>query len=82
MAKLSELMIANPQIERFEELRGLVILVAKSGEVFLEFDVKPDYPDTPPNWYLELETAFYWGDRTEELKKRYGQTDKGGDAGR
>jgi len=73
MAKLSELMIANPQIEKFEELRELVILVAKSGEVFLEFDVKPDYPDTPPNWHLELETAFYWGDRTEELKKRWAE---------
>ena len=69
MAKVSELMIANPQIEHFEELRQLVILVAKSGEVFLEFDVKPDYVDTPKNWQMELETAFYWGDRTEEMKK-------------
>ena len=77
MVKVSELMIANPQIEKFDELRELVIEVGRSGEVFLEFDVKPDYPDTPPNWHLELETAFYWGDRTRELKKKMGEEEGG-----
>ena len=69
MAKVSELMISHPEIEKFSDLRDLVIAVAKSGEVFLEFDVKPDYVDTPKNWHLELETAFYWGDRTQDMKK-------------
>ena len=72
MVKVSELMIANPQIEKFNDLRELVIEVGRSGEVFLEFDVKPDYPDTPSNWHLELETAFYWGDRARELKQKMG----------
>ena len=79
MVKVSELMIANPQIEKFNELRELIIEVGRAGEVFLEFDVKPDYPDTPPNWHLELETAFYWGDRTRELKQRMGDEGGGGD---
>jgi len=69
MVKVSELMIANPQFESFDELRELVVLVGKSGEVFLEFDVKPDYEDTPKNWHMELETAFYWGDRTQKIKR-------------
>ncbi len=69
MVKVSELMIANPQFESFDELRELVVLVGKSGEVFLEFDVKPDYEDTPKNWHMELETAFYWGDRTQKIRQ-------------
>ncbi|GEM_PF-333988 len=75
MVKVSELMIANPQIEKFRDLRELVIEVGSRGERFLEFDVKPDFPDTPPNWHLELETAFYWGDRTRELKRQMGEGD-------
>ncbi len=77
MVKVSELMIANPQFESFDELRELVVLVGKSGEVFLEFDVKPDYEDTPKNWHMELETAFYWGDRTQKIKQE--MQDKEGD---
>jgi len=73
MAKLSEIIIANPQVEHFEDLRELVILVARTGEVFLEFDVKPDYVDVPKNWQMELETAFYWGDRTDRMKKEMAQ---------
>ncbi len=68
MAKLSHIIIANPQVERFEGLRELVTLVAQTGEIFLEFDVKPDYPDTPKDWHMQLESAFYWGER--ERKQR------------
>jgi hypothetical protein len=68
MAKVSELMIGHPEIVSFAALRKLVIEMARSGEVFLEFDVKPDYQDTPRNWHLELETAFYWGDRAQKTK--------------
>ncbi len=68
MAKLSHIIVANPQVERFEGLRELVILVAQTGEIFLEFDVKPDYPDTPKDWHMQLESAFYWGER--ERKQR------------
>jgi len=78
MVKVSELMIANPQFESFDELRELVVLVGKSGEVFLEFDVKPDYEDTPKNWHMELETAFYWGDRTQKIKREMQDKEGGG----
>ncbi len=78
MVKVSELMIANPQFESFDELRELVVLVGKSGEVFLEFDVKPDYEDTPKNWHMELETAFYWGDRTQKIRQEMQDKEGGG----
>ncbi len=78
MVKVSELMIANPQFESFDELRELVVLVGKSGEVFLEFDVKPDYEDTPKNWHIELETAFYWGDRTQKIRQEMEKKEGGG----
>ncbi len=87
MAKLSHIIVANPQVERFEGLRELVILVAQTGEIFLEFDVKPDYPDTPRDWHMQLETAFYWGERqkkqqeaakrAEEMKKEMKKKDAG-----
>ncbi len=63
MANLSDLIIAHPEVTNFDDLVQLVIAAAKSGERFLHFDVKPDYRDTPRNWELKLESAFYWGDK-------------------
>ncbi len=63
MANLSDLIIRHPEVGTFDGLVQLVIQAAKDGERFLHFDVKPDYRDTPRNWELKLETAFYWGDR-------------------
>lgn len=63
MAKLSDLIIQHPEVTSFDALKRLVVAVARGDERFLEFDVKPDYRDTPRNWELKLETAFYWGDR-------------------
>ena len=60
MLLLSEIMIANPQIEDFESLVEMVKTVAKSSnERFFRMDVKPDYIDTPENWEDRLEAAFY-----------------------
>ena len=63
MANLSDLIIQHPEVTTFEDLKQLVIEAAKGGERFLHFDVKPDYRDTPRNWEIKLESAFYWGDR-------------------
>ncbi len=62
---LSDLIIHNPQVSNFTDLTDLVVKLAKSGERFLEFDVKPDYRDTPRNWEMKLEAAFYWGDKVK-----------------
>jgi hypothetical protein len=62
MAALSELIIQHPEIESFHDLVALVRWRAEKGEIFLEFDVKPDYVDTPRNWHWQLEAAFSRGE--------------------
>lgn len=62
MAKLSDLIIQHPDVATFTELERLVAHAGESGQMFLEFDVKPDYRDTPKkNWQWRLETAFTRG---------------------
>jgi hypothetical protein len=58
MLKLSEIMIANPQLESFDELVPIVQDVARRGERFFRMDVKPPYHDTPLDWEDRLEAAF------------------------
>jgi hypothetical protein len=60
MLLISEVMIANPQLDDFEQLVETLKIVAKnSDERFFRMDVKPDYQDTPDNWEDRLEAAFY-----------------------
>lgn len=63
LIKVSDLMIQHPEVRSFEELKQLVVASAKSGYRFLQFDVKPEFVDTPRNWDLVLEAVFYRGDR-------------------
>lgn len=58
MLYLSQIMIANQDIEDFDELCELMKVYASRGERFLRFDVKPPYPSTPDNWEDRLEAAF------------------------
>ncbi len=60
---LSDLIISNPEVTNFDDLKQLVVAAAQTGERFLHLDVKPDYRDTPSNWELKIEAAFYWGDQ-------------------
>ena len=41
MAKLSDLIIQHPEVDRFYKLERSVAHAGESGEMFLEFDVKP-----------------------------------------
>ncbi|MDE2016728.1 MAG: sulfur relay protein DsrC [Hyphomicrobiales bacterium] len=59
MASISDLMIEHPEMTSFAQLEKLVVDVAKSGEIHLYFDLKPEYPDTPPGWQTLLELTFY-----------------------
>ncbi len=61
MAKLSELIIQHPEVDNFADLEKLVAHAGESGQMFLEFDVKPDYRDTPRKWEWQLEAAFTRG---------------------
>jgi len=61
MAKLSDLIISNPEVKTFPELVLLVSLAGDGGEMFIEMDVKPDFRDTPRKWQWILEAAFTRG---------------------
>jgi len=63
VAKLSDLIIQHPDVDSFDELRRLVAHAGESGIMHLEFDVKPDYRDTPKKWEWKLEAAFSRGIR-------------------
>jgi hypothetical protein len=59
MARISELIIMNPEMNSFAELEKKVIQAARDGEIHLYMDIKPEYPDTPNKWEHRLEQAFY-----------------------
>ena len=66
MARVSELLIANPKMRSFEELETAVVEAARSGEIHLYMDIKPEFPDTPRNWERDLEIVFT---RAEPLRR-------------
>jgi len=59
---LSELMIANPELNSFRDLVMVVRKYAEREGEYFQADVKPHYPDTPRNWQDVLETAFLMGE--------------------
>jgi len=59
MAYVSELLIANPRMTSFAELEEAVVEAARNGEIHLYMDIKPEFPDTPRDWEVQLELAFY-----------------------
>jgi hypothetical protein len=56
--KLSDIIIQHPEVNSFNELLGKVRAMTSENMIFLNFDVKPDYRDTPRNWEWKLESAF------------------------
>ena len=56
--KLSDIIIQNPDVNSFPELLDKVRAMTSENMIFLNFDVKPDYRDTPRNWEWKLEAAF------------------------
>ncbi|WP_078121933.1 sulfur relay protein DsrC [Thiosocius teredinicola] len=58
MLYLSKILIANQELQNFDELKDAVKEFARQGEMFLRFDVKPPFPDTPSDWEDQLEATF------------------------
>lgn len=56
--KLSDIIIRHPEINSFDQLVAAIRGVKSNDVLFLDFDVKPDYRDTPRNWQWRLEAAF------------------------
>ena len=61
--KLSDIIIQHPGINSFPELMEAVRLMSSEHMMYLNFDVKPDYRDTPRDWEWQLEGAFTGGKR-------------------
>ena len=58
MLWLSEVLIQNPEMKDFEELKEELKKRAAAGELFFRMDVKPQFDDTPTDWEEKLEAAF------------------------
>ena len=56
--KISDIIIQYPEINSFDELLNAVRNMTSENMLFLNFDVKPDYRDTPRNWQWKMEAAF------------------------
>lgn len=68
MINLSDLIIYRPEMKSFQELLVAIAEAARDGARFLNFDVKPEFIDTPRKWQPEVERVFslgarYLGDR-------------------
>jgi len=62
--KLSDILIQHPEVNSFGELLAVLRSWVETGDrVFLEFDLKPEFPDTPRNWEMLIEMAFTSGKR-------------------
>jgi hypothetical protein len=58
---ISDIIIQHPEINSFQELLEAVRNINSNDMLFLSFDVRPDYRDTPRDWEWQLEGAFTGG---------------------
>ncbi|MEE8289015.1 MAG: hypothetical protein V3R25_06335 [Nitrosomonadaceae bacterium] len=58
MVLLSEILIEEYALMSFTDLEVAVKKRAAGGERFLEFDIKPQFADTPADWESVLESIF------------------------
>ncbi len=64
MLWLSEVLLQEHDLDSFEGLCDKIRERAAQGEMFFQMDVKPPFPDTPPDWEDRLEAAFAQGPRS------------------
>lgn len=58
MLTISEVLMSQHEMSSFDELIVFVKDRAREGEMFIEVDLKPPFPDTPDNYQDALEIAF------------------------
>jgi hypothetical protein len=60
MLNLSDILIQEHNLEKFDDLVAAIRSRVKSGQYrFFRMDVKPPFADTPENWEDVLESVFY-----------------------
>lgn len=62
---ISDIIIQHPEINSFQDLLEAVRGITTKQMLFLNFDVKPDFRDTPRDWQWQLEGAFTGGLREQ-----------------
>ena len=58
MLYLSQIVKAHGDLERFDDLVGVVAALGRQGMILLTMDERPPFADTPENWEFVLESAF------------------------
>ena len=58
MLTVSNILLKHRELSSFEQMRQLIKTYASDGAMFLSFDVRPPFEDTPENWEAQLEAAF------------------------
>ena len=58
MLYLSTLLIEHKDVETSDEFLEVIRQTAVEGEMFIRFDLKPPFPDTPENWQDRVESVF------------------------
>lgn len=58
MLSISVVLLENQELSSFEQLQECIKQYVRRGELFLEFDVRPPFPDTPEDWQDRLEAIF------------------------
>jgi len=56
--QLSQIMIRHHEITSFADLLQVVRKYGQEGQIMFEYDLKPEYPDTPRDWEKQIEVAF------------------------
>lgn len=58
MLNVSDILMNEHELSSFEDLLEVVKQHARNGEMFIQMDIKPPFPDTPENWEVAIENAF------------------------
>ena len=61
LAKLlatEDIVVEHKDVETFDEFLEVIRQKAVEGEMFIRFDLKPPFPDTPENWQDRVESVF------------------------
>ncbi|MBT8004653.1 MAG: hypothetical protein HN578_17220 [Rhodospirillales bacterium] len=67
---LSQIVIHNHDVVTFADLLKVVTALGERGMTLMEFDFKPDFPDTPRDWQTKLEIAFSTRKSTFSRRKK------------
>ena len=63
MIYLSDILTQEHELEDFKSLLEVVRQKARDGEIHLDVDIKPPYPDAPEDWQNQVEMAFTFPNR-------------------